>query len=111
MRIGLTVFTRSTLTPLDNIGVMTMKMMSSTSITSTIGVTLISATGGGDFDFIITDIVKTSNSGWVWGVPEGAGTPRFNSPCKLHRLKPVLPYSTGQKACFTYLRAAARCDR
>jgi len=28
-------------------------------------VTLISATGGGDFDLIITDIVKTSSSGWV----------------------------------------------
>ena len=35
---------RCTLTPLDNIGVMTMKMISSTSITSTMGVTLMSAT-------------------------------------------------------------------
>ena len=44
------------LTPLVNIGVMTMKMISSTSITSTMGVTLISATGGGDVCFIINDI-------------------------------------------------------
>ena len=50
-RSGSCVFTRSTLTPFDNIGVMTMKMISSTSITSTIGVTLISATGGGAFAF------------------------------------------------------------
>src|SRR5436189_4585460 len=34
-------------TPFDNMGVMTMKMMSITSMTSTIGVTLMSATGGG----------------------------------------------------------------
>ena len=39
---GLRVRTRSTLTPLLSIGVITMKMISSTSITSTIGVTLIS---------------------------------------------------------------------
>ena len=32
-------------------GVMTMKMMSSTSITSTMGVTLMSATGGGALVF------------------------------------------------------------
>src|SRR5689334_5779927 len=45
--IAFLVLARSTLTPFDNIGVMTMKLMSITSITSTIGVTLISATGGG----------------------------------------------------------------
>src|ERR1019366_4534339 len=49
MGMGFLVFTRSTLTPFDNIGVMTMKMMSITSITSTMGVTLISETGGKAF--------------------------------------------------------------
>src|ERR1022692_1714759 len=47
MAIGFLVFTMSTLTPFDNIGVMTIKMISSTSMTSTIGVTLMSASGGG----------------------------------------------------------------
>jgi hypothetical protein len=51
MGIGFLVFTRSTLTPLDNMGVMTMKMISITSITSTMGVTLMSATGGGAVNF------------------------------------------------------------
>ena len=55
MGMGFLVFTRSTLTPLDNMGVMTMKMMSITSITSTMGVTLMSATGGGALCFMITD--------------------------------------------------------
>ena len=36
-------------------GVMTMKMISSTSITSTMGVTLMSATGGGAFFFFISN--------------------------------------------------------
>src|SRR5437588_13079685 len=44
--IGLYVFTRFTGTVLDNMGVMTMKIMSTTSITSTMGVTLISETTG-----------------------------------------------------------------
>src|SRR5437660_16786 len=52
--IGFLVFANSTVTPLDNIGVMTMKMMSITSITSTMGVTLMSATGGGAL-CLITD--------------------------------------------------------
>ena len=43
----------STLWPLVNMGVMTMKMISSTSITSTMGVTLMSDTGGGAFFFFI----------------------------------------------------------
>src|SRR5476651_1110163 len=43
MAIGFLVLTRSTMTPFDNIGVMTMKMISITSITSTMGVTLMSA--------------------------------------------------------------------
>src|SRR5438270_7946223 len=51
MAMGFRVFTLSTLTPLDNMGVMTMKMMSSTNITSTMGVTLISATGGNALNF------------------------------------------------------------
>jgi hypothetical protein len=41
--------TMSTLTLFCSMGVMTMKMISTTSITSTIGVTLISETGGGAF--------------------------------------------------------------
>src|SRR5579864_2652268 len=58
MAMGFFVFTISTLTPLDNIGVITMKMMSITSITSTMGVTLISATGGGTFCFIISIVLR-----------------------------------------------------
>src|SRR4051812_38175558 len=53
MAMGFFVFTKSTLTPFDNMGVMTMKMISMTSITSTIGVTLISFIGGGAFCFCI----------------------------------------------------------
>src|SRR5215467_4787627 len=45
MAIGFLVFTMSTCTPCCNMGVMTMKMISSTSITSTMGVTLMSDTG------------------------------------------------------------------
>ena len=41
-------------------GVITMKMISSTSITSTIGVTLISLTTGGAFFFSITDSSNSS---------------------------------------------------
>ena len=39
---GLFTFAKSTLTPFCNMGVITMKMISSTSITSTMGVTLMS---------------------------------------------------------------------
>src|ERR1035437_2336292 len=53
MAIGCWVLTRSTLTPFDNIGVMTMKMISSTSITSTMGVTLMSLTGAGACCFFL----------------------------------------------------------
>src|SRR5207249_11464899 len=42
MSMGFFVFASSTLTPFCNIGVMTMKMIRRTSITSAIGVTLIS---------------------------------------------------------------------
>src|SRR5690242_16459539 len=51
MAMGFLPLYMSTVTPLDNMGVMTMKIMSRTSMTSTIGVTLISATGGGAFAF------------------------------------------------------------
>src|SRR5215472_5552430 len=54
MGMGFLALIMSTLTPLFNMGVMTMKMMSITSITSTIGVTLMSATGGGALCFPIT---------------------------------------------------------
>ena len=47
MAIGLCVFTKSIGTPFDNMGVMTIKIMSNTSITSTMGVTLMSDTAGG----------------------------------------------------------------
>src|SRR5207253_623337 len=49
MAIGFLPLYMSTVMPFDNMGVMTMKMMSITSITSTIGVTLISDTGGKAF--------------------------------------------------------------
>src|ERR1022692_2403739 len=100
MGTGFTVLTISTLMPFDNIGVMTMKMMSSTSITSTMGVTLMSATGGGDFSLKITDIVEPpvqAGSGASRREPGRPGesrdapTPLFNSPSK----------STGQEACPT----------
>src|SRR4051794_40741052 len=75
MGIGFFVFAMSTLTPLDNMGVMTMKMISMTSITSTIGVTLMSATGGGAFCFALNfcnDIVLspgTRQEGELCGSP------------------------------------------
>src|SRR5205807_5771291 len=61
MEMGFFVRTISTLTPLVNMGVMTMKMMSITNITSTMGVTLISATGGGAECFIINDMANSLN--------------------------------------------------
>src|ERR1700680_3000183 len=45
MGMGFLVLTMLTWTPLDNRGVMTMKMISSTNMTSTMGVTLMSETG------------------------------------------------------------------
>src|SRR5215467_5383572 len=51
--IAFLVTTFSTCAPLLSIGVMTVKMISSTSITSTIGVTLISLTTAGAFFFSI----------------------------------------------------------
>ena len=79
MGMGFLVFARSTLTPFDNMGVMTMKMMSSTSITSTMGVTLMSATGGGAFCFPISSfffaIVFSMELGEERGAPRG--TPHF----------------------------------
>src|SRR3954451_6381764 len=61
--MGFLVFAMSTLTPFDNMGVMTMKMMSITSMTSTIGVTLMSATGGGAFCFSIAYFSISIGSG------------------------------------------------
>src|SRR4051794_4477601 len=52
---GLFTFAMSTLTPFCNMGVMTMKMMSSTSITSTIGVTLM-------FELTLTPSLRTFNA-------------------------------------------------
>src|ERR1035438_6815923 len=49
MVTGLWVRTKSIGWPLVSMGVMTMKMISSTNMTSTMGVTLMSATGGGAF--------------------------------------------------------------
>jgi hypothetical protein len=50
---------------LDNIGVMTMKMISSTSITSTMGVTLMSeTTGGAVFFFILFSCGLWDLRGW-----------------------------------------------
>jgi hypothetical protein len=46
--------------PLESIGVMTMKMISMTSITSTIGVTLMSATGGGALYFFSDPVISLS---------------------------------------------------
>src|SRR5882724_11702293 len=77
MAIGFFVFTLSTLWPLDNIGVITMKMISMTSITSTMGVTLISATGGGATCLIITIISPTSTG---LGLPNPGSPSLFNSP-------------------------------
>src|SRR6266404_8939778 len=77
IEIAFLVFTISTSLPLLNMGVMTMKMMSMTSITSTMGVTLISATGGGALCFTIsstlTGIVSLFLSDWNLGA--GAGEP------------------------------------
>src|SRR5215472_5927818 len=80
MGIGFLTFAISTLTPLDNMGVMTMKMMSSTSITSTMGVTLMSATGGGAlclvaFSCFLVAIVCLH--GTQGGVGRRSGRPAF----------------------------------
>jgi hypothetical protein len=55
--IGFLVFTLSTLWPLVSMGVMTMKIISSTSMTSTMGVTLMSATGGAALFFSISRLL------------------------------------------------------
>ena len=72
MAMGFLVFTISTLTPLDNMGVMTMKMMSITSITSTMGVTLISDTGGRafcSFIFYLSPLVRPGPPGALHASP------------------------------------------
>src|SRR6516162_6256949 len=52
--MGFLVLTMLTWMPLVNMGVMTMKMISRTSMTSTMGVTLISETGGWSAFFLKT---------------------------------------------------------
>src|SRR5579862_2569785 len=79
MAIGFLVFTISTLTPLVSMGVITMKMISSTSITSTMGVTLISATGGGALNFFFSPVIAFSPDRWRKQGPLWAG-PLLNSP-------------------------------
>ena len=67
----------STLTPLDSMGVMTMKMISSTSMTSTMGVTLMSATGGGALCFLVSFIFAIV---LLHGTRQDAGSPSRRSP-------------------------------
>src|ERR1035438_1979632 len=55
--MGFLVLAISTETPFDNMGVMTMKMISMTSITSTMGVTLMSATGGIALNFFFSPVI------------------------------------------------------
>src|ERR1017187_10881982 len=88
MGMGFLVFTRSTLTPFDNIGVMTMKMMSITSITSTMGVTLMSDTGGAAPCFMITDAAFSFAIVSLPGIRQEAGGPRPELPPK--QIAPIL---------------------
>src|SRR5258708_7039611 len=78
MAMGFLVFTRSTLMPLESMGVMTMKMMSMTSITSTMGVTLMSEIAEGAFFFFLW-----STGVLLYGLVTGGALPppisRFNS--------------------------------
>src|ERR1039457_1874008 len=112
MGTGFTVLTISTLMPFDNIGVMTMKMMSSTSITSTMGVTLMSATGGGDFSLKITDIVEPPVQAGSGASRREPGHPYSTRLQNRQARRPVLPQKpTGCSLSYHYLRAAARCDR
>src|ERR1035437_4026614 len=80
MGMGFLVFTRSTLTPLDNIGVMTMKIMSITSITSTMEVTLISDTGANELCFMITDAAFSFAIVSLPGIRQEAGSPEPELP-------------------------------
>src|SRR5262245_12118735 len=61
MATGFFVFAISTVMPFESIGVMTMKMIRRTSMTSTIGVTLMSATGSDAFIFFISSSPQTLN--------------------------------------------------
>src|SRR6185312_10118189 len=77
---GLRATGRSMFAPLLSIGVITMKIISTTSITSTIGVTLMSATGGGAaFNFILV------SPEWIpWSRPDFP-TARLRAPCYRQR--------------------------
>src|ERR1022692_3704266 len=97
MAIGFLVFTMSTVTPFDNIGVMTIKMISSTSITSTIGVTLMSATGGGETRFFISLVAIV----FSLGIDRNHGSPFRSSristrqipDSRTRRLRALLAYA------------------
>src|SRR4051794_38371283 len=79
IEIAFLVFTISTSLPLLNMGVMTMKMMSMTSITSTIGVTLISAMVAGACIFFIMSLFSLNSTG-AWSPQPWAGA---GEPCGL----------------------------
>src|SRR6516162_449878 len=83
--MGFLVFTMSTCTPCCNMGVITMKMMRSTSITSTIGVTLISDTGCSSLALLnSTFIAVPRETRQEKGDP--GGSPPINSPDSGSRL-------------------------
>src|SRR5450432_2079795 len=67
MAIGFLAFTITTGAPLVNIGVITMKMISRTSMTSTIGVTLISDVTSGDFGGFIKLLLLACPAGYLPG--------------------------------------------
>src|SRR5689334_16519153 len=85
--IGFFVFTMSTLTPFDNMGVMTMKMMSITSMTSTIGVTLMSATGGGALCFMTMPSDSFFAICSLPGTRQEAGSPGGLPPKSTRRIR------------------------
>src|ERR1035438_9098465 len=98
MAMGWLVLTSSTVTPLDNIGVMTMKMMSMTSITSTIGGTLMSATGGGAVNFTFSPVI-VSPQGFARsrGAPPGPPANQLASPI-LNETDYINPITCGRRA-------------
>ncbi len=86
----------STVMPFESIGVITMKMISSTSITSTIGVTLISATGSDAFFFFISFILSWDLPHRVDPAPRLVEAPELNSQ---------------QDPGYNYALRAERCER
>src|SRR5579863_361515 len=63
MAIGFLAFTKVTAAPLVNMGVITMKMISRTSMTSTMGVTLMSEVTCGAFGGFIITLLVTCHAG------------------------------------------------